>query len=76
MTLARRRKVPPAAGACRIVFVRVVDRIDDRDRPAVSEDDLALIARLSAPLRIEIGAVEHNPARLGANDHIGLLSTR
>ncbi len=44
--------------------VGVVDRVDDRDRRAALEDELALIARLSAALRVEDGAVERDPARV------------
>ena len=43
--------------------VGVVDRVDDRDRRAAFDDELALIARLSAALRVEDRAVERDAAR-------------
>ena len=45
--------------------VGVVDRVDDRDRRAVVEDEDSLIARLPAALRIEDRPVERDPPRLG-----------
>jgi len=51
--------------------IGVVDRVDDRDRPAVSERQGALISRLAAALRIEDGSVERDSAAIGEQD-IGL----
>jgi hypothetical protein len=61
--VARRGRGAPSAGTCRMVVLRVVDCADDRDHRPVFEDECALIAALSAALRVEDRAVERNSAR-------------